>query len=211
MIKDILCVSGAVIGSLAGVMAVSMAAYLPFVISDAVRHNRDKCDYLLILGGNIIGADTPSPQLVERMKAAAVYLKENPQTVAIPCGGCFRDGQKKSEAEIIANYLKEQGIDGEHIILEDKSTTTYENFEFGSKIIESHSKKPLDGIKIAFLSSDYHIHRATIIAGHCGLKNIGKVSCPTPGKAMPRYLREYFVAFEVLFRTFKNKKEKSGK
>ncbi len=195
MIKKILGVTGGI----AGAFVLSAVAYLPFVISDARKKNRDKCDYLLILGGNVIGADTPSPQLLERMKAAAVYLKENPETVAVPCGGCFRDGQKKSEAQIIADYLTEQGIDADRIVLEDKSTTTYENFEFGTKIIENHSGKALDSVSVAFLSSDYHIHRASIIAKRCGVNNCGKVSCPTPGEAMPRYLREYFVAYELLY------------
>lgn len=184
---------------LAGTIAVSVAAYLPFVICDARKNYRDKCDYLLILGGNVFGADTPSPQLFERMKAAAVYLKENPDTIAVPCGGCFRDGQKKSEAAIIADYLVEQGVDSGRIILEDNSTTTFENFQFGMPIIEKHSQKQIDDVKVAFLSSDYHIHRASIIAKRCGFNDCGKVACLTPGKALPRYLREYVVAFELLF------------
>lgn len=195
MIKIILCILGGIVGA----FLLSIVIYLPFVISDALKKNRDKCEYLLILGGNIIGADTPSPQLKERMKAAAVYLEENPETVAVPCGGCFRNGQKKSEAAIIADYLIKNGIDSGRIVLEDKSTTTYENFEFGSKIIENHAGKPISQVKVAFLSSDYHIHRASIIAKRCGVENCGRVSCPTPGEAMPRYLREYFVAYELLY------------
>ncbi len=199
MIKKILGVTGGVIGGVAGVLVLSAAAYMPFVISDAKRKYRDKCEYLLILGGNVIGADTPSPQLFERMKSAAVYLSENPEVIAVPCGGCFRDGQKKSEAAIIADYLVEQGVDADRIVLEDKSTTTYENFEFGTKIIVNHAGKSLDEISIAFLSSDYHIHRASVIAKRCGVKNCGRVSSPTPGEAMPRYLRECIVAIELLY------------
>ena len=199
MLKKIIGVVGSVIGGIAGAAVLSAAAYIPFVISDARKKYRDKCDYLLILGGNVIGADTPSAQLFERMKSAAVYLKENPETVAVPCGGCFRDGQKKSEAEIIAAYLVEQGVDAERIILEDKSTTTYENFEFGTRIIENHAGKTLDDISVAFLSSDYHLHRAAIIAKRCGVKNCGRVSSPTPGEAMPRYARECIVAVELLY------------
>ena len=201
MLKEIIGVASGITGA----FALSVAAYLPFVISDAKKVNRDKCDYLLILGGNIIGADTPSPQLFERMKAAAVYLNENPETVAIPCGGCFREGQKKSEAAVIADYLVENGVDRSRIVLEDKSTTTYENFEFGTKIIENIAGKPISQVKVAFLSSDYHIHRASIIAKRCGVVDCGKVSCPTPGEAMPRFLREYFVAYELLYHDFVKK------
>ena len=190
-----------VLGGAAGFVAVTAGAYMPFVIKEARKKHKDKCDYLLNHGGNVIGADTPSPQLFERMKAAAVYLNENENVIAIPCGGCFRDGQKKSEARIIADYLISQGVDECRIVLEDKSTTTYENFEFGTEIIKTHSGKELSEISIAFLSSDYHIHRASVIAKQSGIVNCGKVSCPTTGKSVKRFAREYIVAFEMFYKT----------
>ncbi len=193
------------VGGLAGIVVVTAGAYMPFVICDAKRNHRDRCDCLMVLGGNVIGADTPSPQLFERMKAAAVYLKENEDCLAVTCGGCFRPEQKKSEARIIADYLIEQGIDENRIILEDKSTTTFENFEFALKIIEEHSCKSISDIRVAFLSSDYHVFRASKIAECCGFEKIGKVSCPTPSQARGRYLREYIVAFELFANILKNK------
>ena len=199
MIKPIL----KIIGGVTGFVAVTAGAYMPFVISDARKEFNDKCDYLLILGGNIIGEETPSPQLLERMRAAAEYLNENPNVIAVPCGGCFRKLQKKSEAEIIAAYLVEKGIKNERIILEDKSTTTFENFEFGTEIIKNHAQKDIDDIRIAFLSSNYHVHRASIIAKLSGIKNCGRVSCPTSGSAMKRFAREYIVAYELIYRGLK--------
>lgn len=194
-----------IIGGAAGIVALSAGAYMPFVISDSLKNFRDDCDYLLILGGNVIGADTPSPQLFERMKAAADYLEEHKNVIAVPCGGCFREGQKKSEAAIIADHLISQGISPERIILEDKSSTTYENFEFGIPIIEKHSGKNAENLRIAFLSSDYHMHRAGIIAKQSGIKDVRRVSCPTPGNATQRFAREYIVAFEMFYRTVKSK------
>lgn len=194
-----------IIGGAAGIVALSAGAYMPFVISDSLKNFRDDCDYLLILGGNVFGADTPSPQLFERMKAAADYLEEHKNVIAVPCGGCFREGQKKSEAAIIADYLISQGISPERIILEDKSSTTYENFEFGIPIIEKHSGIKAENLRIAFLSSDYHMHRAGIIAKQSGIKDVRRVSCPTPGNATQRFAREYIVAFEMFYRTVKSK------
>ncbi len=176
---------------------------MPFVISDARKEFNDKCEYLLILGGDIIGEETPSPQLLDRMRAAAEYLIENPDVIAVACGGCFRKEQKKSEAEIIANYLVEKGIAKERILLEDKSTTTFENFEFGTQIIKSNAQKELDDIKIAFLSSSYHIHRASVIAKMSGIKNCGRVSCQTPGSDFKRFAREYIVAYELAYKFLK--------
>ena len=39
------------------IAAVTAGAYMPFVISDALKNFKDDCDYLLILGGNVIGVD----------------------------------------------------------------------------------------------------------------------------------------------------------
>lgn len=193
------------VGALGGFLAVTAGAYMPFVIREAKKNHRDSCDYLMVLGGNVIGEDTPSPQLLKRMEAAADYLKENTDCFIIPCGGCFRPQQKKSEAEIIANYLIEQGIDESRFILEDKSTTTVENFEFALEIIKAHSGKTVSETRIAFLSSDYHIFRAAVIAKTCGLENPLKVSCKTPSEAYKRYVREYFVAYDLLHQIAKSK------
>ena len=65
------------VGTVAGYLTVTAGAYLPFVISDARKGYRDDCDYLLILGGRVIGEETPSPHLLERINVAAEYLKEN--------------------------------------------------------------------------------------------------------------------------------------
>lgn len=196
---------GVAFGVTASYFALTAASYMPFVIKESRKKYRDGCEILLILGGDIIGADTPSPQLFERMKEAAIYLKENTDCMIVPCGGCFRPGQKKSEAEIIAEYLIEQGIDEKRIVLEDKSTTTFENFIFALDIIKKHYGESLDNIKIAFLSSSYHIHRSSVIARASGIKNVGKVSCATPGKAFKRFVREYFVGYDLLFRLITKK------
>lgn len=186
------------VGGIAGYLTVTAGAYLPFVIKDAKAGYRDNCDYLLVLGGLVIGEETPSEHLLERIRVAADYLKENTSCFVVPCGGCFRDGQKKSEALIIKEHLVELGIDEERFILEDKSTTTFENFENAFEIIKAHSGRNPNELKVAFLSSDYHLHRAGIIAKRCGFENIGKVSCPNKSDIIKNYTREYFVAYELL-------------
>lgn len=189
----------------ASYFAITAGLYMPFVIKEAKKNYRDCCEYLMILGGDIIGAHTPSPQLLERMKEAVIYLKENKTCFIVPCGGCFREGQKKSEAAIIADYLIENGIAQERIFLEDKSTTTFENFEFAFEIIRKHSGKDINSLKIAFLSSSYHIFRSTVIAKSCGLHSPLKVTAKTPGEAFKRFSREYFVGYDLLYRKLTKK------
>ncbi len=197
-------------GGTAGAFVLSVAAYMPFVLVDAAKKYDDDCEYLLVLGGDVIGADTPSPQLFERMKRAAEYLNLHREVIAVPCGGCFREGQKKSEAAIIGDYLVSQGVERERILLEDNSTTTFENFLFGLPIIENHAGRKVNDIKIAFLSSTYHMHRAGIIAKRCGMEKLLRVAAKTPGDAFKRFAREYFVAYELLYH-FPEKDKKAAK
>ena len=186
------------VGGAAGYLTLTAGAYLPFVIKDARKGYRDGCDYLLVLGGLVIGEETPSDHLLERINVAAEYLRENTECIVIPCGGCFRDGQKKSEAQIIKEHLVKLGIDENRFVLEDQSTTTFENFENAFETIKAHSGKNPDEFKVAFLSSDYHLHRAGIIAERCGFRNIGKVSCENKKGRLRNYAREYIVAYELL-------------
>ena len=191
--KGILNVSGVT----TAVMAGTFVSFENLVISEAKKQYWDDCEYLLILGGDIYGADTPSPQLLERMKTAAVYLNGHKNTIAIPCGGCFRELQKKSEAQVIADYLMANGVEADRIILEDKSTTTIENFLFAKKILEDRTGKSVKELNLGFLSSSYHIFRASLIGKDCGFGNTKKVTAPTPGEAAKRYAREYFAAYAL--------------
>ena len=50
-----------------GIAAVNFGLTMGFIVKDATKKYEEDCDYLMILGGNIIVADTPSRQLVARM------------------------------------------------------------------------------------------------------------------------------------------------
>lgn len=175
--------------------------YMPLVIRDAYKKYDDDCEYLMILGSVVIGEDEPSPQLTERMERALSYLNLHKHAKAVCCGGCFRKGQKVSEAEIIRRFLVNNGIGENRILLEDKSTTTYENFKFALSVIESDSGKTVENTKIAFLTNDYHVFRSGVIAKQMGIKNIRKVSVASESEILKRYLREYFVSFDLAYRS----------
>ena len=191
------------LGIVAGYFVVTASIYVPFVIADARKPHNDSCDYLMILGNQVIGEDTPSPLMIERTGRAVEYLKENKDCKVVVCGGITTDVQTVTEAELMKKLLVEGGISPKRIILEDRSTTTFENFEFAKQIIEIHAGKEIKDVKVAFLSSDYHIHRATLIAEHFGFNNIGKVSCVTEKGFAKTVIREYFVAYDLFARLIK--------
>ena len=202
--KKILKILSIVVGVIAGFFIVTASIYMPFVVKDAKTVYNDDCDYLMILGNQVVGEDTPSPLMLDRVRRAAEYARENKSCMIVVCGGITTDEQIISEAALMAKLLNEYGINPDRIILEDKSTTTFENFEFARKVIEEHSEKDIKDINVAFLSSDYHIHRASVIAEHFGFDDIGKVSAVSEDGLFKSLVREYFVGYDLLIRLIMN-------
>lgn len=201
--KTTLAALGAVV---AGIL-VSENIFLTKIICEAKKDYEDELDYLFILGGLIIGEETPSDHLMKRIIKAAEYLNEHPETIAVACGGCFRDKQKKSEALIIKEHLVKMGINADRIILEDKSTTTNENFIFGKTIIERHSGKNFYELKTGFLSSDYHLFRAGTIAKINGLPGLKKIGAASGSDFIRGAARELIVAPDLINNFLSSKKQ----
>ena len=113
-------------------------------------------DYMIVLGAKVNGT-SPSLSLQNRIDTAARYLKENEKTIVIVSGGQGPD-EDISEAEAMRQGLVAQGIGAERIIIEDKSTSTYENMSFSKKLIPS-------GLDTGLLvTNDYHLYRAQLIS-----------------------------------------------
>ncbi len=198
--KKIAKILGIVLAVVVGYFVVTASIYMPFVIKDAKTAYNDDCDYLMILGNQVIGEDTPSSLMLDRVGRAAEYAKENEDCLLVVCGGITTDEQIISEAALMAKLLEDYGINPDRIILEDKSTTTFENFEFAKNVIEEHTGRNIADVNVAFLSSDYHIHRASVIAEHYGFNDIGKVSAVSKDGLLKSLVREYFVGYDLLIR-----------
>lgn len=173
--------------------AAALACAVPFSIFEkkASRGNLNgEPDFLLILGCRVKG-DEPEETLRTRIEAAADYLNEHKNVIAIPCGGIVHTDQTKSEAQAICEGLVKEGIEESRIILEYKSTTTEENFINAKKIIDSmkNRKEP----KIAFLSSEFHLLRASYIAKKAGLECECIPAKTPPKKRLKSYAREFIV------------------
>lgn len=180
-------------------LIIHSAAVIVAAVITANKSRKDSpCDVLIILGSRVDG-DTPTPDLTARITAAAEYMKSHPNCVAIGTGGCFRQGQKLSEAQVIYNGLSALGISPERIFIEDKARTTYENFKNSSMIIAQE----LNGSKnIGILSNTYHLFRAGLIAKDSGVSDFVFVPAPSP-TPVKGYVRESTVIFEVWFKRIK--------
>ncbi len=182
------------IGKILAPLAVGILSFAAVEMKASKGNTTETPDVLLILGCRVRG-DEPEETLKMRIEAAAEYLKNNKDVIAIACGGIVHDDQTKSEAQAISEGLVKRGVEIERIILEDKSTTTQENFRNAMEIIDKMEYKKL---KVAMLSSEFHLLRAGLLAKKCGLE-VTTVPAPSPKKAkIKNYARELICFAEFL-------------
>ena len=121
-------------------------------------------DAVIILGAGIDG-ETPRLPLLYRLEKGVEYYKKNPKTIIVVSGGRGAE-ENITEALAMERYLSGHGVPESHILKEEKSTSTYENFVFSKKILDQHFK---GDYKILIITSDFHIFRAEQIAKIAGL------------------------------------------
>ena len=126
-------------------------------------------DFIIILGSQIKEDGTLTPLLKGRVDKAIEFAKKQyketkKKIVYVPSGGKGND-EVIAEAQAIKNYLLENGIKENQIIIEDKSTNTYENMKFSKQKIEKLNKNA----KISFATTNYHVFRSGVIANKVGI------------------------------------------
>lgn len=158
-------------------------------------------EYLLILGCRVRG-DTPDEMLRLRAEAAAEFLLSRKSVRAICCGGIVHPDQTKSEAQAIKEILLQSGIEEERIFLEDKSQTTFENFVNAKKIIQT--LEPEREPEIAFISSEFHLMRASVIASLVNVR-VSSIPAPSPKKGRALFYVYEGLVFPLLYREYLGK------
>ena len=151
-------------------------------------------DFIIIHGAGLLNGEKVTPLLKSL----------NPNVKIIASGGQGGD-EKISEAQAICNYLLEEtDVPREAILLEEDSTTTYENLLFSKEMGEKLVASP----RFLFVTNDYHVFRTSTYARRIGMKGDG-LGCRTAAYYIPSaFIREYialcvkmrwlFLAFYIL-------------
>lgn len=186
--KVIIIITAAIIA----VCIITAAVLSVFMISRINRLPEEKTDTVIVLGCRV-KENAPSLMLEKRILAAYEYLADNPTSVCIASGGKGVD-EPISEAECIRNRLVEMGISSDRIILEEKSTNTYENILNSKAIMDELGYSP----SAVIVTSEFHQFRASIIAGKQGIEAYNH-SSPTQWLLLPSYwIREWFAILNEL-------------
>ncbi len=175
----------------AALFTLSLIIIEAIIVSAFSQSAPDGLDYIIVLGAKVNGTE-PGGALRNRIQAAAEYWLDNTDTLIVASGGQGED-EGISEAECIYEGLVSRGVDPGHIILEDKSTSTFENIKFSMEKLSGRGDAGDSGIGV--VTNNFHLYRALKIANNAGGAKFYGINVPTSPISFPHYmLREYFGA-----------------
>lgn len=165
--------------------ATLIAFYLLFVMYNFLLNlvlyqivpRRYKQDYLIVLGAGLIEGKKVSRLLGARIDRAIAfsnkqYDKGHKRPKLIMSGGQGKD-ENLSEAAAMKDYAVKHGYDPNLILLEDRSTNTYQNMIYSKEVATKDWGNTK--FKAKFFTNNYHLFRAGLYAkmAHLNANGIG--------------------------------------
>ena len=172
-------------------------------------------DYIIIHGAGLDGP-RPTPLLAGRIdKALELWNKQHQHGKFVASGGQGAD-EIVSEAQAMRDYLLEKGAPADAILMEDKSTTTWENLKYSLGVIHDDRAASVNAVlsvgstdgttatadddaattaagdfTTAVVTSDFHVFRCAEYAHNLGIKADG-IGSHTKGWYWPTaFIREF--------------------
>lgn len=149
-------------------------------------------DYVIILGAQWRSTG-PSEVLRRRLDKAIDYLEQNPDTSVIVSGG---QGGNESIPEAVGmrEYLIEAGIGEERILVEDQSSSTYQNLVLSAEFLDRENDR------VVVVTNNFHMFRALAIAKKQGYLNVeGLAASSSPWVVPNNLLREFMGVVKDFF------------
>ena len=131
------------------------------IIKEEYQQLKD-VDYILVLGASV-RRERPSPMLEDRLKKAIELYNINTQNKILVTGDHTKEDY--DEVTIMKNYLLENNIPEEKIIMDPAGESTYDSI--------FRVQKQLKAKKIIIVSQKYHLYRALYIANSLGIEAYG--------------------------------------
>ncbi|MGG4143697.1 YdcF family protein [Paenibacillus algorifonticola] len=165
-----------------------------FSIKDEAR----PADAILVLGTAVWG-DQPSPVLRERLNHAIKLYEQGYAKYIIFTGG-RGSSNELAESEVSRSYAIEKGVQPEHILIEEQSLITEENFEYSLVVA-----KPYELRTFIIVSDPLHMKRALMMASELEMT---AYSSPTTTSAyssmrtkLPFFFRElfYYTGYRIIY------------
>lgn len=158
------------------------------IIYNGHHHDTQKPDYLVVLGAGLRGRSI-SASLLYRLETALDFHDMYPDLKIVVSGG-QGEGEDMTEALAMRNFLVDNGVNPNLIIMEDKSTNTYDNFLYTKNVLEEETVK--EDFTITIISNNFHMYRAKFLAKEVGFNTYGYPAPSHKASALVFYVREFF-------------------
>jgi uncharacterized SAM-binding protein YcdF (DUF218 family) len=121
-------------------------------------------DAVIVLGAAVHGSEL-SKTLSGRLDTAMAYYARNPKALIVVSGG---QGLQEDLPEGVAmgRYLISQGVPAANVVVEDRATSTEENFAFSKALLD---RRLAPGYRVVVISDEFHLYRASRLAAAAGL------------------------------------------
>ncbi len=131
------------------------------VLPDGLPETDELC--LVVLGFQLNPDGSMRDELVERLHVALASAEQYPNAwIVCTGGGTAAEEPTATEAGRMAEWLVDNGIASERVIVENQSLTTAQNAIYTFDILE---KRYPQVSQLAIISSDYHIATGTLLFG----------------------------------------------
>lgn len=168
----------------AGVLC--FAALFGAVIYGSYDHIQGEPQVMVILGCQVKN-DGPSQLLRDRLDEALSYLDDHPDLTVVVSGGQGPD-EPSTEARAMADYLMEEGVEADQILLEDQSHNTVQNFRYTAQLLEEQGYD-LENTQVLVVSNGFHLTRARMLAERAGFEEVSTLAAPS--SHLPSRLKMY--------------------
>lgn len=129
-----------------------------YVAKTTELDNKTHSDVILVLGAKAYRDNRYNPCLVSRVQHAVNLYKAKYASKLLFSGGVDKE-DNISEANTMKKIAMSLGVPTNDILLESASTSTYENFLFAQKILQSNHLR-----SVIIVTEAFHSPRAALIA-----------------------------------------------
>ena len=173
------------IGVIAAAVVAVCAITQGLALSCFNAQGEDDLDCIIVLGAQVRETG-PTIVLQNRLDTAYDYLTSHPRTRCIVSGGQGFN-EHYPEAQVMAEYLQNRGIEATRITVEDQSTNTIGNI--------CNCKQFVDPLRerVGIVTNNFHVFRGTAIARKQGYEHVCGIAAPSAPWYLPNnLLRETF-------------------
>ena len=155
------------------------------ILSQFCAKPTEPAQYCIILGAQWKKSG-PSRVLKYRLDKSIAYLETNPEVKAIVSGGQGYN-EPIAEADGMCAYLEGAGISKDRIIVENRSSNTYENLIFSEQFINKKEDQ------VVIVTNNFHMFRAIKIAQKQGYEKVQGLAAKSVIGFLPNNLLREFV------------------